>query len=222
MKIRSRFAAGGMAAALAVSGVTATTLSTTWAVAAETGSDEETVTAPGGTTAPDGTSHADRIEDALAGLVEDGTITQEQAMAVAAALASSDTVRGGPHGRGPGTVGIGHGGLGVAAETLGLGEDELRTALLDGSTLAEVAQDQGIAADSLVAALVAAGQERLDQAVADGRIAQAQAEDLAAALPQRVTEQVEGTWEPRTPGRGIRGGITQDSGMDDDGTTSDV
>jgi hypothetical protein len=231
MTIRSRFAAGGMAAALTLSGVTAAALGTSWAVAAETGSDAATATDEGTTPSPDGTSRADRIEEALAGLVEDGTITQQQASAVAQALADSDALHGGMHGpgHGPGGTGLGHG-LDVAAQTLGLTEEELLSALGDGSTLAEVAQQQGVAVNDLVDALVAAAQEQLDLAVTDGRITQEHADAMAAVLPDRVAEQVQQAWQPRGPGgrmhgmdgeRGWGGPSGDPEGTDDSGQTDD-
>ena len=147
-----------------------------------------------------GTSAVERITEALSGLVSDGSITQEQADEVAATLAESGL--GGPGGRG------GHGpgmDLSVAAETLGLSEDELRTALeADGATLAQVAEDQGVEVDTLVDALVAAGEERIADAVADGRITQEEADERLADLEARVTERVESAL-PDRPGRPDRG-----------------
>ena len=99
-------------------------------------------------------SRIDRIKDALSDLVGDGSITQEQADEVATTL--SEAGLGGPgghHGRGPD--------LAAAAEALGMSEDDLHTALeADGVTLAQVAEDQGVAVDTVVQALVTAGQER--------------------------------------------------------------
>jgi urease gamma subunit len=69
--------------------------------------------------------------------------------------------------------------LSVAAETLGLSEDELRTQLRDGSTLAEVAEAQGVDTQTLIDALVAAAETRLDQ--------------VRAELPERMAELVDTT-----------------------------
>jgi hypothetical protein len=147
---------------------------------------------------PTGTSAVERITEALAGLVDDGSITQEQADEVAATLAESGL--GGPGGRG------GHGpgmDLSVAAQTLGMTEDELRTALeADGATLAQVAEDQGVEEDALVDALVTAGKERIADAVADGRLTQEEADQRLADLEAQVTERVESS----LPGPGDRPG----------------
>lgn len=138
-------------------------------------------------------ARVDRIQSALSGLVNDGTLTQAQADRVAATLDSSDALRGpgGHGGRGPG--------LATAATALGLSEADLRTALESGKTLAQVAQDRGVSVDTLVKALVDAEKARIAQQVTDGRIAQAQADERLADLTARVTDRVTGT-------RPVRGG----------------
>ncbi|MGY1728628.1 hypothetical protein ACI79J_16800 [Geodermatophilus sp. SYSU D01062] len=148
------------------------------------------------------TSAVDRIRDALTGLVDDGSITAEQADEVATTLGEAGLGDHG-HGGGPGR-GLD---LSVAAGTLGLSEDDLRTALeADGASLASVAEEQGVAVDDLVAALVQAGQDRLDDAVADGRLTQEEADERAAGLESRVTDLVERTDVDLDGPRGGRGG----------------
>jgi len=129
------------------------------------------------------------ISEALAELVTDGTITQEQSDTIASTLA--ETLPRGGHGHG------GHGGfdkgvsLTSAAEVLNLSEDELRTQLEGGASLASIADVQGVARDTLIAELVESGQARLDEAVAEGRLTQAEADERAADLTERVTETVD-------------------------------
>lgn len=155
------------------------------------------------TTGSSATSAEDRIRDALSGLVDDGSLTAEQADQVATTLSDADLH---DHGRGPWP------GLSVAAETLGLSEDDLRTALeAEGASLASVAGAQGVAVEDLVAALVAAGQERLDEAVAEGRLTREQADERAAEMQTWVADMVESTdFGDRGPhggwGRGWGGG----------------
>ena len=207
MTMKRKVAAGGIAAALAVTGIAATTAGVAWAANATT------TTEPGASTdTPPRTSMIERITEALAGLVDDGTITEEQASAVAEELASSMPMPGGgprggsPHRGGP------HGmlmegarlGLETAAETLGMEREALLSELRDGSSLADLAEQRGVAVDDLVATLVAAAEEHLDAAVADGRITQERADEIAATLSKRVAERVDQTWEPR--GHGHRGG----------------
>ena len=152
------------------------------------------------------TSVVDRIKDALSGLVDDGSITQEQADEVATTLDQSGIGGHGHHGGG-------WHGVEAAAETLGMTEDELRTALeAEGATLASVAEQQGVAVEALVDALVTAKQERIAQAVESG-MPQEVADERLADLEQRVTEWVDSTREDR-PWGGGRGGWW--GGPDDD------
>jgi polyhydroxyalkanoate synthesis regulator phasin len=136
----------------------------------------------------------ERIRAALDTLVEAGTVDDAQADAVAETLADDMGPGGRGHGFGPGH-GFGHGGPGAgistAAEALGLTVDELRDALADGTTLADVAATQGVPTEDLVAALVAAAEERIDEAVADGRLDAAEAAERTADLAERVTDHVE-------------------------------
>ena len=132
------------------------------------------------------TSVVDRIKDALSGLVDDGSITQEQADEVATTL---DGAGFGRHGHG------GWFGLETAAETLGMTEDELRTALdAEGATLARIAEEKGVAIDRLVDALVTEKQERIAEAVEEG-MPQDVADERLADLEERVTEWVNATHE---------------------------
>ena len=156
------------------------------------------------------------IRDALAGLVSGGTITPEQADAVAQWLAE-DGPRLGSHRHGHGGR---HLSLDTAAETLGVTEDELRDALRGGDTLAEVAEREGVAVDTLVQALVAEARERLAAAVEDGRLTQAEADGKAADLQERITTAVQeggGFGRGHGPGRG-HGRDDADADADADGT----
>jgi polyhydroxyalkanoate synthesis regulator phasin len=165
---------------------------------------------------------AQRIEDALSGLVDDGTITQEQASEVARTLAESrgrgrpaGPGMGGPGMGGPGMGGPGMGGPGmgqgmghrgeaghvghldltVLTDVLGLSEDELRSALrVDGTTLADVAEEQVVSVDDVVAALRAAAEERVEQAVTDGRITREHADEIIAELPERIADAMDREW----------------------------
>jgi transposase-like protein len=91
---------------------------------------------------------------------------------------------GGPGGRGPG--------LDAAADAIGITTDELRTALQDGSTLAEVAAAHDVTTQALIDALVADATTHLDEAVANGRIDAARAEEMKANLVERITARVNG------------------------------
>lgn len=202
MRITRKVVAVGTAGVLAAGGIGAA-IAVPAAVAASSTSSDGT---------SEGTPAADRVQaikDALAGLVGDGTLTQDQADTVADTLGSSDALGPGGHG-GPGGPG-GHDGLGrgvaldTAATALGLTTDELRTELqADGATLASVAADQGVDRQALVDALVAAATDRLQQGVTDGRLTQDEADQRIAELPDRIGELVDSDL-PDGPGGG-RGG----------------
>ena len=151
----------------------------------------------------DATALDDRVaslQDALAGLVSDGTLTQSQVDEVATTLAER-----GPLGH-PGRAGGPGGGrevLSAAAEALGLTPDELRTAAQEGATLAELAEREGVGTSAVVDAMVAAAQAHLAEEVAEGDLTQAQADARAAELRTRISESVD---EPLRLGRRHHGG----------------
>jgi hypothetical protein len=94
------------------------------------------------------------------------------------------------HGGGRG--GLRGAGLDAAAEAIGITSDELRTALHDGSTIAEVAESHDVEVQAVIDALVADATSHIDEAVADGRIDAARAEEMKANLVDRVTARVNG------------------------------
>jgi hypothetical protein len=96
---------------------------------------------------------------------------------------------------------FGHGpfDLSVAADAIGISEDDLRTALEGGQTIAQVAEANGVDRQAVIDAMVAAATERIDQAVTDGRIDQARADEDKAELPDRIAALVDGQL-PDRPG----------------------
>ena len=96
--------------------------------------------------------------------------------------------------RGPGRPGHGHFGAGLdaAAEAIGIESEELRAALRDGSTVAEVAEANDVDVQTVIDALVADAETALDQAVADGRLTEERAAEIKAALPERIEAMVNG------------------------------
>jgi hypothetical protein len=149
-------------------------------------------------------ARAERIKQALAGLVADKTLTQAQADKVAAALAASGVAPGGPGGGrkvGPGgLVGPEGAALPAAAKALGMSESDLRTQLRSGKSLAAVAKDKGVNVQKVVDALVAQAKQRIADAVKNGRLTQAQADQRLKDLTARITAKVNAT-RPDAPGR---------------------
>jgi len=87
-------------------------------------------------------------------------------------------------------------GLDGAAGYLGLTDEQLRTELESGKTLAQIAADHGKSADGLVDALVAAAKKKLDAAVAAGRLTKAEAASMLNGLKERITNLVNGRLPP--------------------------
>ena len=102
----------------------------------------------------------------------------------------------GPDGRhGPGDE------LAAAATYLGVTQANLLTSLGSGKTLAQVADaTSGKSAAGLIDALVAAEKTELAAAVTAGRITQAQSDQIATTLKDRVTAHVNGTEPAHGPG----------------------
>ncbi len=65
------------------------------------------------------------------------------------------------------------------ADALGISVDELNSLITSGETLSQIAYDQGMTYDEFTTLLADARVQALDQAVADGILAQAQADWLA-------------------------------------------
>jgi hypothetical protein len=95
--------------------------------------------------------------------------------------------------RGPGEYRHFGADIAVAASYLGITEDQLRTDLQSGKTLAQLAKDKGKSVDGLVSALYNAEKKELDQAVSDGRLTKDQEQTILANLKQRITGKVNGT-----------------------------
>lgn len=120
-----------------------------------------------------------------------------------------------------GRGGRGGAGLSTVAEVLGLTEDEVRAAIEDGSTLAELADANDSSADELINALVAELKTHLDEHVADGDLTEDEATTRLADAVERITEFVNDTQEagPMGPGgHGDRGGRGGHGGPHGDGT----
>jgi hypothetical protein len=150
------------------------------------------------------------LENRVDAAVAAGRLTKAQGEALKARIESDELPlfpTGRPHG-----FGFRHHGpnLDAAATYLGLTEAELRSELESGKTLAQIATAHGKTVDGLVGAILNAAKEKLDAAVAAGRLTRAEADSMLAGLKERVTDFVNGRF-PRPFGdhhgrRGFRGG----------------
>ena len=73
--------------------------------------------------------------------------------------------------------------LDVAATAIGVAPDELRSAVSNGRSISTVAADAGVPSDRVVIAVVRDANEKVDRAVADGRMAADRASMLRDRLP---------------------------------------
>jgi ribosomal protein S20 len=123
--------------------------------------------------------------------VQQGTLTQEQADRAIDRMQNGDygfafgRGRGGPGRGGPVVDGLREAMVNAAASELGITADELRTALRDGQTIAELAAANNTTEQAVVDAALAAAKTKLDEAVAAGTITQAQADEIYAKLEAR-------------------------------------
>jgi len=133
-----------------------------------------------------------------------------------------DGMRGDGHGRGRGMGGP-FGRLDLVVTTLGLTEDELRTAIEGGTTLADLAEANGSSAQELIDALVADVKAHFDAEVASGEHTQADADARIAEATTAITEFVNNTQTAMSnhPGRDghHHDGDDDDSIGDDAGTS---
>jgi hypothetical protein len=103
----------------------------------------------------------------------------------------------GPHRGGPG--------LEAAADAIGISVEDLRAALVDGETLAQVAEANGVDVQVVIDAMVADAQEHLAEKVAAGDLTQEEADVRLAKITERITERVNSNEPPPRGPRGPRG-----------------
>ena len=202
MKKQFGLAALGLAGLTAGAGAGLVLTGGSGGAAAQTSPTTPDTTAPD-TSAPDTTDDEAKdpggwLEDALAPLVEDGTITQAQADAVVAALREARPDRG--PGFGPGR----HGGFGrrglrldAAAEALGVTTEELFTQLRDGKSIADVAEAEGVDIETVKNAMLEAFRTDQQEHVTSGRLTQDQADANIAAYEDRLDDIVTKTLPDR-------------------------
>lgn len=193
----NRLAAFGLAAGLLGGGAAGFAFGTPGFAGAQT--DDTTMTDDSSSSTASPAGKGQWMADALAPLVDNGTVTQAQADAVIDALEAARPARhhGGRR--------MGPARLEAAAEALGMTVEDLRRALSEGQSLAEVAQGQGVDPEQVVNALVAEAQAHINDKVADGRITQEQADEMLSNLTERIRAFVNGE-APAFGGPGHRHG----------------
>jgi ribosomal protein S20 len=93
-------------------------------------------------------------------------------------------------------------GLDTAATTIGITQDQLKTELQSGKSIADVAKAHSVDPQKVIDALTAAANKKLDDAVTAGTITSDQATKIKSNLSQMITAMVNG----QRPPMGGRGG----------------
>lgn len=91
------------------------------------------------------------------------------------------------------------------AAALGIKESELHKQLKAGKKLSEIAKTQGKTLDEVKTAVKASLKTKLDKAVADGKLTQAQADDQLSRVDTMI-DNIEAGKKPPRPGKGGPGG----------------
>jgi hypothetical protein len=76
--------------------------------------------------------------------------------------------------------------LKLVADTIGIAPKDLVAALKDGQSIAQVAEAHGVATQTVVDAVIGRATERIDKAVAAGKLDADRAAKIKERLPQRV------------------------------------
>jgi hypothetical protein len=158
---------------------------------------------------------ATAAKSALDGLVQNGTINQSQEDAVVQALKGALT--GKDHGRHGPRERVAGGMLKVAADKIGVDPKDLIQARRNGQSIADVANSKNVNPSDVVAAIVDAGNQRIDQAVTNGHLAQDKADALKAKVPQLADRFVNAKGGA---GHSAGNGASTDSSSTDQSTSS--
>ncbi len=140
----------------------------------------------------------DSITEAVDKGVEEGAIDADRAAEMLADLPDrvDEMIDKGPgelHRHGPRHHRGGPGLQGASEEVqglLGLSAEEMRSALAEGQSLADLAQQQGVSIDALTDVLIAGAEERIDAAVADGKIDADRAEEMRDRLEEMIDDAI--------------------------------
>lgn len=198
-RMRRSVAVVVVAAAFGVTGGTAVAISRTGPpTAVVAGSAQATTSVPAANPDAGRRMHRapkqDQLHDVLAALVAKGTITQAQADAITKAMDDARAAHGPGRGHGQlaGMFGFLRNTEKAVADAIGITPEQLRDELRGGSTIAEVAKAHGVAESTVVDAIVSQATEKIDQAVSDGHLTEAQAAKLKKGIRDLATKVVEG------------------------------
>ena len=89
---------------------------------------------------------------------------------------------------------------GVVIKTIGIDRPTLRQGLRDGLTIAQIATAHGVAPQTVIDALVAAADKKVEAAVTAGKISSERVGRIEQNLPARITNLVN-NWHPKHLGQ---------------------
>ena len=159
--------------------------------------DDDADTAPGAPGAP--VDHGERLREMLQPLVDDTTLTAEQADKVTSHLIENRPERGDHGERVEHRRGHREGASEAVLELLGTDAETLREQIMSGSSLADIAVEAGVDVQQIVDLMVSEASDHLDEAVANGRIDEAEAAEKLAQIEERITARINGEF-PGRPG----------------------
>jgi hypothetical protein len=143
--------------------------------------------------------HGERLREVLQPLVDDSTISTEQADAVTSHLVENRPERPDRGGRSEHRRGHRGGVSDAVLELLGTDAETLRAQIMDGSSLADIAAEAGVDVQQLVDVMVSEASAHLDEAVANGRVDEAEAAEKLAQIEEMITARLNGEF-PGRPG----------------------
>ena len=106
------------------------------------------------------------------------------------------------------------------AGLLGIDAETLRSELVAGKTIAEVATEHGVDPQTVIDALVAEAKTHLDLSVTNGRLTQEEADAKLTEVTERITDRVN-NGGPIRQGRGERGDAPVQATADDSASDTD-
>lgn len=113
----------------------------------------------------------------------------------------------------------------AAATALGMTQEELKTALKEGKTLAAIATEKGVALQTVIDAQLAEIKEKLTAELTAGTITQAQLDEKLAGAQDRLTKAANGEPPAHGDGKGKwkggrKGGLKDNQQVDDTASPS--
>jgi hypothetical protein len=87
--------------------------------------------------------------------------------------------------------------LDAAAETIGISRDDLKEELRAGKSLTEIAGANNVSPEALKSGITSKLQAKLQEAVARGHLTQAEADQIASKLDQRIEKLIQHSGVPR-------------------------